>query len=293
MKFILTADLHFQYNTPICRTDNFIETQINKMKWLGELAAKNSATILSAGDVTHKAREDKQNEFLNMLLEFLPPMVGIFGNHDVLYHKKENIYKSTLGILTSTGKYKLLNGTTTLNGHNLHPFNWGEELVDCVKSSGKDIAIWHKMVLAPNDDLAQFVNGVDSETLLDKYPNYDVILTGDNHKTFVIEKDGRYLVNPGSFMRITAKQKDFEPSVFIYDTKTGSLEQVKVPIDSNAVSVEHLSAKTDMVDFNAYIEQIKNKEELSINFYENVMLKLKQEKISSLVEEKILSFLEA
>lgn len=294
MKYILTADLHFQYHTPICRMDDFIATQIKKMEWLKSLAEEKDAVILCSGDVTHRAREDKQNEILNLLFDHLPVMLGVVGNHDILSHSMDNLHKSAIGVLNKAGIYTILypNEPFTMDKDLIYGFNWGDDMQRPMETgSNATIAVWHKMVFAPNDDLKKYASGVDSSTLLDLFPSYDLILTGDNHKTFTIEKDGRFLVNPGSFMRITAAQKDFNPSVFLYDSVEHTLEQIFVPIEDGVISDDHIGEKSN-IDFNAYIERIKNKEDISIDFYENMNHYIRNESVDKVIEEKILSFME-
>ena len=53
---------------------------------------------------------------------------------------------------------------------------------------------------------------------LEKQKEFDLILTGDNHQSFCITSNGRWLLNPGSMMRMRADQVDHNPIVGIYDT---------------------------------------------------------------------------
>ena len=295
MNYILTADLHFQYTIPICRKDNFLQTQINKMEWLETIRKKYDGIILCAGDITHRAREDKQNEFLNMLISHMPKIYGVAGNHDLLSHQWDNIYKSAIGVLINTNKYNIIENNNPLSFNNtddiIYGFNWGTELSNPLnKGKNSTIALWHKMILAPNDNLTNYVDGINSNSLLDKFPEYDLILTGDNHKTFIIEKDNRFLINPGSFLRLTSSQKDFKPSIFIYNSINKTIEQIFIPIEKNIISDEHINKK-ESIDFDAYIEQLQNKESLNIDFKENIYYYLKNNKTPTKIETKLLQFI--
>lgn len=279
MKYILTADLHLQYHSPICRTDNFIDTQIKKLGWLSELAKKHKATILCAGDVTHKAREDRQNELHLMLHNNLPEMYGVLGNHDTISRNSENVYKSALGLHIKTSRYKLLSNVPTKFGDDsVYGADWGDELPHVETSN--NLGIIHKFILGPNDPLQNYVSGTKGRKLLREYPEYDLILTGDNHQTFTFESKGRFLVNPGSFLRITSAQKEFEPSVFLYDSEKHTLEQIYIPIDHGVISDEHIKEKVS-VDFGAYIESLKNSDVSTFEFIPNVITYMQTNNISN------------
>jgi exonuclease SbcD len=292
MKFILTGDNHFMWDTPICRTDNFRETQVRKMNWLKELQEAHNAIIINSGDLTHKYREDRQNDFLHMLLPNLPKQYSIAGNHDVKYHNIENLPVSTIGILNAVGAINLLGSEPTSFGDvDVYGFHWGQPITPPLDDTKINIAVTHQMVFAPKDNLAEHISGVPCATLLKDNPGYDLILTGDNHKTFTIEHDGHTLVNPGSLLRITSAQIDFKPSVFIFDSETKKIEQIMIPIE-DVVTNTHNAVSNTTKDFEAYIEQMKDGVDVSINFQENVDLFLRKHNISDEITKKVLEFME-
>jgi DNA repair protein SbcD/Mre11 len=272
-KLILTADNHFQINTPVSRKDDFIATQIRKMSFLKELSKKHNATILNAGDTTHKAREERTTELLNLLMDNLPHMVGILGNHDLLAHRMDNLPKSIMSILIKTGLYQVLSSNEPYHltdDIDLYGFHWGEELCHFDTHPDKtNIAIWHKLILGRDDTLSKYVsNPVFGDNVLKNFPEYDIILTGDNHTPFIFSDGDRHLVNPGSLLRLNTKQKDFKPRVYLYDTNTKALELIYIPIEEDVISTNHLSEK-EATDFSAYIEAIENND-ITIDFEGNL-----------------------
>ena len=233
MKFNLCGDLHFRSDAPECRLDNYMLSQERILEFMRE----REGTWLCSGDVVHRARERKEPlTFTNWLMERIPEMYGVLGNHDLLYHSLENVNHTTMGTLVFSGLYRLLNkhkfGNVTVHG-----FHWGQEITHIEKKEGEvHIAVYHGMVMEePNN----FFEGLIAKDLLDKYPEYDLILTGDNHHSFVLEKDGRFLVNPGSLKRDNIGQIDYEPFIFIYDSKTKKLEKIPVPCDTDVISTAH------------------------------------------------------
>jgi DNA repair exonuclease SbcCD nuclease subunit len=105
--------------------------------------------------------------------------------------------------------------------------------------SYRRILVWHKMNYKGK---APWPGCTDPSALklLKKYPQYDLILTGDNHKTFTEEYEGRRLVNPGSLMRMDADQVEHRPCVFLWYAEDNSIKQVFIPIEENVISREHI-----------------------------------------------------
>lgn len=80
MNLMFIADCHFRETAPICRTDNFLETQYIKLTYIKDMASQyNVKYIFQAGDLldTYKV----SITFLNWLIDNLPVMYVIVGNH--------------------------------------------------------------------------------------------------------------------------------------------------------------------------------------------------------------------
>jgi hypothetical protein len=114
---------------------------------------------------------------------------------------------------------------------------------------------------------------------LTKYPWFDVILTGDNHKTFTEEYDGRILVNPGSMMRMDADQIDHRPCIFLYYAQDNHVEQVFLPIQENVISREHIDkVKRRDARISAYVTSLNTDWKAKVSFLSNLE-KFKQKNI--------------
>jgi hypothetical protein len=108
-------------------------------------------------------------------------------------------------------------------------------------------------------------------TLLKKYPQFDLILTGDNHKTFTATLNNRVLVNPGSLMRMDADQVNHKPSVFLWWGKDNSIEQVCIPIQPNVISREHLERVKKRDDrISAFVSRLNTKWVAKKSFEDNM-----------------------
>ncbi len=291
MMYLLCGDLHFRYTIPKCRTDNFIQTQIDRMKWLREIQEKHRAKILCVGDVTHKAREEKQNELMVMLLEHFPEMDGLAGNHDLLNHSMRKLYKSCLGALIKSGKYNLLpsNNYWCYEDSNdlIYPFHFGEEIktAELTAELGKTIALWHEYVSIAKD---KNIKGSLAKNIL-KNNNYDLIVTGDNHQTFTLDYEGKTLINVGSLFRQTAEQIDHKPCVFIYDSDTGEYFQEFAPIKKNVISSKHLDEQKERdADLDSFVSSVKSVQEIGLSFTKNMKKHIVLNNISKPVEAEII-----
>src|SRR5690606_28843328 len=161
---------------------------------------------------------DKQDTigFIYYLLEILPEFYGVVGNHDLLYHSMDALNRTTMGILIKTGKYKLLSDQPlVVDNTYIYGYHFGQEIKHVPKrKTGTNIAIYHGMVMnEPND----FYDGLIAGDILREFPEYDMIVTGDNHKQFITILDDRVLINPGSLKRDNADQVDHTPFIFTYE----------------------------------------------------------------------------
>lgn len=272
MKYILTADNHFQYNQPICRIDDFISAQIEKLQFLREIRDDHNAIILNAGDLTHKSRVVKQ-ELFSMLLTHLPVMYGVAGNHDLMYHNLQYLMNSAIGVVISAGLYKYISKEQPVQIENdiIYGFSYGQHIEKPQKiGTNKTIAIWHNMIYENNNDFT-FGDGHYAKDILKKFPEYDYILTGDNHKTFLVEHNNRYLINPGSLTRDDAAQIDHRPCVWLLDSTNNTIDPIYIPIRENVISTAHLDIKKDRdARLEAFVETVNSNYEIGLTFEKNL-----------------------
>lgn len=293
-KYIFVADMHLRFDTPECRTDDFVQSQITKLHWLSSLADKENALIVNSGDTFHKARPENGNELLNkIIMPHLPIMVGIAGNHDLLYHKMENIDKSLYGVFVDyrmaftpidTGEY-YENDDDIIYG-----FNFGSEITKPEDTEGnKTIAVYHGYVSKESG----FISGKVAKNMLIKNPEYDVILTGDNHETFVEEYQGRILINPGCFTRQTADKINHKPCVFLYDSETHKHEQIFIPIKNDCFDTDYLTIKKEKDErLDSFVETVNGDFEVGGNYQKNMDSYLLKNKTSDNVKDIIVECME-
>lgn len=281
---IICSDIHLRDTSPICRTDDFMETQTRKLRWLSDLQEKYNVPILCGGDLFNYHKPSPW--LLGYALRNLPNnIVCIPGQHDLPAHSLENIERSGIQVLSDAEKIELIvdpkNDFCTIGKHEVIGFPWGVSWeLDCYAC--KKIALIHYGVYEskPHYPGAE-LSGGSAKTVLNKLSDYDLVISGDNHLSFTYTSGNRTLVNPGSFMRTTAAQIDHEPSVYLWDEKTNQVERVYVPIEKGVISREHIEETQERDErLDAFISQLKPSAELSVNFKQNILQHLSVNKTS-------------
>lgn len=248
MKFIVSGDKHLEFvKVPPCRKDNFSYTQGRKLQFLKECMEKHNAQHIDVGDIFDIAYGPKISEAVcntGWVLSEHPPFYGIAGNHDLRYKSMSYLKDSRIWSLISSGLMTHINGPYEIPNTNivLHGFNWGQEVshVDEKYLTGEfvNIAMYHGFVDEKKNTL---IEGWDARELIKEFhKDFDFILTGDHHKPFTLQYRNCVLINVGSMMRISAKQKDYKPAFWLIDTETKSFEKIPIPIEKGVVTTEHL-----------------------------------------------------
>ena len=153
----------------------------------------------------------------------------------------------------------------------------------------KEIALCHMMVIKDQkhklwpDQQAQ-----SAKRLLKKFPCYDLIVSGDNHQSFVVEYEGRILVNPGSLMRMSANQIDHQPSVYLWYAEENKIERVYLPIEKDVINTFHLEEVKDRnTRIESFINRLKDTEEMGLSFEKNMEEFFKTNRQRKRVVEKV------
>ncbi len=261
---ILMSDLHLRLNTPACRSEKeFLEAQWRKLEFVKKLQVKHDCPVLCGGDLFHHWKPSP--ELLSKTIEHLPANFhSIYGQHDLPQHSLPDQEKSGLFTLKKAGALTILNGT-----------HWGQDPSKQTNSNlsfdGEKLTlVWHRMTYQRK---LPWPGCTDPKAgkLVRKYPEYDLILTGDNHKPFTEEYDGRILVNPGSLMRQNADQIDFRPRVYLYYADENRVEAVYLPIEEGVVSREHIERDEERSDrIDAFISKLDGEWQAGLSFEANL-----------------------
>lgn len=251
-KYLITADWHLREDQPECRTDDFKEAQISKLKQINALALEESAITLFAGDLFHTFKVEDSCK--NLFAKHIPAMLGIPGNHDLKYHRMDNLDQSSFSVLCNYGR--IIDPKEGV----IDTLDYGS--LEAQKNSNANILMMHYFTF-PDKPPFPGCNTLSAKELLIKFPQYKLIIIGDNHTTFVVEYEGRILVSPGSLTRFCADQVNHKPCVFIYDTAKHELKQRFLYVADNVITREHIDKKQEKESrFEALIQTVNISEQL-------------------------------
>lgn len=280
---ILTADIHARNTAPRCRKDDFMAAQCRKLEWI-RANMPEGVPWLDAGDLFHSWKSAPETEI--MLLEVLNGIefYSIPGNHEIPYHNQNRLTQSSFQVLCAAGVIKT---------EKMAPCPSGFYAAAWISISGVSVLILHGMVW-PDTPIMSGIDGISALDLMRAYSDFDVdvILTGHNHQTFVVEQEGRILVNPGSIMRSAIDQIDHKPCVFIlYDDKT--VEQVFIPIEDDVFAEDVYQKQHDHADrLQAFLERVQDTEGFSESFEKNLDVYCQRNNVGEEVRKEISRALE-
>ena len=259
---ILTSDWHLRETTPLCRTDDYWNSQWRKVDFVSNLQRKYDCPVIHAGDLYDKW---KITTYLSKItMQHLPSQFyTIYGQHDLPSHSIQLSEKCGIDLLQEAGKLTVL-----------PECHWGQEpnkgsLFFPNMNPDRLILVWHHLTYQQKPFPG--ASGGMAAGLLRKYPQFDLIVTGDNHQAFVEEYQGRLLVNPGSLMRMDADQIDFKPRVYLWYADTNTVTPVYLPIEEGVVSREHIDRtkqRNDRID--AFISKLDGDWKAGTSFEQNL-----------------------
>jgi DNA repair exonuclease SbcCD nuclease subunit len=268
---IITADIHARKQKPRCRLDpDWVETQRTNLQEIVEIANKKLSPLKIVGDIFHTARQS--HEIVNMVIEELRHVDGgtyVFeGNHDEQY-SPELRDKTAYGTIE---KY----------------------FPNCNIRKPDNVLYLHELVFPDDKSRPVKEAGITAEELLDKYPDKKWIFTGDYHHNFHFEKDGRHVVNPGCINRQNSGMKDYQPGVYYVDMEKEVVEFIELKSDTGEmVTDEYIQEQNDRDErIDSFIELVKKRGQISLDFISNVQEKLKSPDVDSEVKDLILEIIQ-
>lgn len=294
---ILTADWHLRLeNIPKCRTDDFLSAQWQKMEFVSKLQAKYKCPVLHAGDLFDRW---KASPFLlSETIRRIPKdFMTIYGNHDLAYHNIDYAFMTGLRTLEEAGIVDLLSSERTYfnKDKDIHIMgcSFGQIPKPPSLEAEHNVLVWHVMAYQEHNPPYPGITSPTALAMLKKYPEYQLILTGDNHTPFVETYEGRILVNPGSLMRQTAAQIDFKPRVYLWDSKTNTVEPVYIPIVEGVVSNDHIvNERIKNERLEDFVNKLDSGQDFDLDFASNVKEYIERNEVVPHVAEIVLKSLE-
>lgn len=294
------ADLHLDDNPPIARSaePNWFVAMDRQLKQVRDLVNKYEVPLVIAGDIFNKWKVS--SELVNFAIHAIPRgSYAIPGQHDLPHHSYSDITKSPYWTLVEAGTIKHLdpyipvkvNDNLILIGY---PFGhkttgiYPQEDLDIPRLAVIHDYCWkdgHNFPGAPLDKKA--VNHAK------RLKGHDFAVFGDNHKGFLTKKRGILMLNSGTFLRRTTKEKDYTPFVGIlrstglsrYELDTS--QDAFIDIDDDIIVAEKILEMKDFVD---KFHELKEK---TFDFVEAVVQMLKTLGVSKRTNRIITEALEA
>jgi len=289
---ILSSDWHIRGDRPICRTDDYMEAQKKKITYVLNLSNEYNCPILVAGDFGHKPMWG--DKLLNWFMDInfcYSPIITVCGQHDLPNHRLDKWEEAGVGVLNkSMNNFEVINKPTRIEGAVIFPFHYSDTITQKPKEKAlSKIALVHKMVIkSQKEKLWHDQEAHSAKWYLEKYPCYDLIVTGDNHQSFSVEYEGRWLVNCGSLTRMSANQIDHKPSVFLWYAEDNTVDRVYLPIGKDVISREHIEVKGQRDKrVESFVSRLKNHQEIGFNFEENLKEFLHKNNTGKLTKTKI------
>jgi len=294
---ILGSDWHIRESVPVCRTDEefFVDRLFGKIKFVKELAQKHDCPVLHGGDLFHHWKPSPY--LLSRTMDVLPEkFYSIYGQHDLPQHSMKEKHRSGIHALETAGALKVLPGAHWGDDpkESSYEIDWFEGKVhEGLEHTNRKILVWHHMVWQ-GKRLWPGQTDPSAIAVLKKYKDYDLILTGDNHKAFVESHEGRILVNPGSLSRQSADQEDFLPRVYLYYANTNTVEPVYIPVANDAVSRAHIERDEERNGrISAFIEKLDGEWQAGMSFEANLKEFFSSNKVRESVKEKVYKAIES
>jgi putative phosphoesterase len=258
---IITSDWHLRDTTPICRVDDFETTQWRKVDFISRLQRRLKCPVIHAGDLFEKWKPSPY--LLAKTIEHLPKdFYTIYGNHDLPQHNIELKNRCGVYVLEKANVLTVIDGRHWNVDYNEN--QWFE-------IEGRKIHMAHIMTYQGKTPYPGCTD-TPASGLLRKYKDFDLIITGHNHMQFVEKHNGRLLLNPGSLTRQSSNERGWKPCVWVWCAKDNSLEQVFLPVESDAVQVPERIAEKEQREerIDAFISRLNTEWGEEMDFEANI-----------------------
>ncbi len=273
---ILGADFHLRDDVPQCRErDEYLASQERKLKFIHDLVLDNEATLLVAGDLFDNWKPSPW--LISLALRYLPiGTVVVPGQHDLPGHNIQELGKTGLQTLVEAGVvYCLTRGLRRVLGRPtgvlgvVYGYAYGEVALNPPKGDrGLMILLWHRLV-CENRQPWPGAEAMPISTVRRELDGYGLVITGDNHQSF--SASNRW-INPGSLMRMSSDQADYEPAVYGW-REDGSVTRIPLPIEKGVVkaTISNIKAKESRDErMSAYITRATKQFEDRLSFDKNL-----------------------
>ena len=269
-RIVWRTDVHMSDTNPLSRTDVWVDTVLDKLKQVGDIARKHDAAIvLDGGDFFHvKSPGRNSHDMVRRVAELHKgnpcPTYANVGNHDCVYGDYSYLDQQPLGVLFSSHVFErcyddyevFVSGTQVFPYHHgwmredpftlslpdpivrvvgipYHGTTYDMDRFARIKKGREDVLVCHAHLLASPSGGSMFESEdiVRYQDLLQYDP--DVFCFGHWHKNQSITVlGGKTIINIGSLTRGSLSQDDLKriPSVAMIDCDMLGVHADQIPL---------------------------------------------------------------
>lgn len=268
MRFVLTADWHLREDRPRCRKDeDWIETQKRALMDIFALCRKEKANLFIVGDIFHRSTEFKMVRYVQILADALAKidleLYYLAGNHDLKYHSSLNFDNSAVGLLRSSNNCRFIKD---------YPFaDVDAPNFDEMPRDDAENLFLHTLCFPDMKSMPPNVNACCAKDLLEENPNAKWIFTGDYHKNFHYEWNGRHVVNSGCLLRQASDMKDYQCGVYYIDTEEEIVEFNPIIDNEELVDDSYIIEEKERDErIDNFLHKLSETKGISLDFLDNV-----------------------
>lgn len=253
--------------------------------------------VVCAGDIFHHWKQTP--ELINFAIKHLPYMYAVPGQHDLPYHRLDDIHRSAYWTLVEANKihHLVYRKMEPLNGMILNGFPWGCDIHPPLipdPLEGINVAVIHSYVWTKRCSYPGATPCGHLHKWRHRLSDYRVAVFGDNHKGFLSSDDATTIINCGGFMRRNADQIDYQPRVgIIWSDGTVTRERLDVSEDVTlgaAASAEVLGKH--VMDLEELFGEIASLRASTLDFREALRKWMDDNRVLGPVRECVLAALE-
>jgi DNA repair exonuclease SbcCD nuclease subunit len=250
---ICTSDWHLSHKPPVWRSNepDWYAAMQRPLDEINNLVKKYKCKVFCAGDIFDKWNSPP--ELINWTMQHIPPDVySIPGQHDIPNHNIREMKKSAYRTLCM-GREIICNlhpetydtFPFMIDDANVEIWAWpfGKQLKSIPVDNTFAIALVHDYAWIPgfsypNAPKEKHLFMKSQHLINGKYYGYDVIVYGDNHKSFQTQIGKTTIFNCGTLMRRKSDEENYKPQVGLLYSD-GSVEPHYLDISRD----KHLAAE--------------------------------------------------
>lgn len=223
-----------------------METQDAKLSCVSTYAHKYQIPIMAAGDIfnTWHCGYDVTNSTIAILAK--NRIYACYGQHELPEHDIGEKHRSPVTTLLLQNANSVVGYPAKYRYVHVETASWRIPVpkVPIVHARTVKVLLMHKTVYLDEKPFPDATGDVRVLIKKPKYQQYDIVITGDNHKAFTYRYGNTLWVNCGCLYRTKSNEKEYVPQFYVFywsaKNKRVQVKAMPVPYDVNNVDESHL-----------------------------------------------------